>query len=374
MTQKFQTNRRQSLERVGQRQCLAIKCTRVRCNCRGMSRCRTRSYFKNFWQKRGRTRGELLSKMYAKDKYQVMLHVAAVAGTPERGYARRSPAEKRDDADRFEREYNPSRTKATARTKPRRESNEFARETASQPSHRRSTERQSPHERRSPQERPRDSVYDPVAEYEPIKAMQEYSYTDKELVGVSEQVPYNRLSGMFSTGAYQSMLPLFPYGMSQQPYAGMQPGYINPMMGMTYPIPGNVPPMLPQANLLREMTGYPLVDSEQNAKLAEEVKRLQGELKEANDKIVLLEMGAQSNSESKLRELQEKLRRHEMDAEITEKMLKSEIEALQHRNEVKVEEHNRSCVEEDRAILHELRSRAATVSYTHLTLPTTPYV
>lgn len=274
--------------------------------------------------------------MRAKGLCQVISQATLVVRTPERGYAKRSPADERVDAGRFEREHNPSRTKAAVRTKPRRGSNEFARETASQPSYRRATERQSPRERYSPPEKPRESLYDPAAEYEPVRTMQELSYADKELFGVSEQVPYNRLSGMFSTGAYQPVLPLFPYGMPQQPYAGMQPGYANPMMGMTYPVPGPVPPMMPQTNLLREMTGHPLIDSEQNARLAEEVRRLQGELKEANDKIASLETDAQNCSDSKLRELQEKLRRQEMDAEITEKMLKAEVEALQRRNEVRV--------------------------------------
>jgi len=232
-----------------------------------------------------------------------------------------------DDADQFEIEYDPShqheRKRSPPYTKPKREhSNEFQYE--SQYSNRKSSDRKSPYERS------REPVYDQPIEYQQPKVPNELNYTDKELLGVSEQVPYDKLTGMFSTGGYQSMVPLFPYA---QPY-GNASNYINPMLGVTYPIPSHISPPINKELQVNSFYNS-LPDLEQNMKLIEEVKRLQNELKEANEKVARLEVEVQNNSanESKFREMQEKLHRKEMDADITDKMLKSEIEALQHRNE-----------------------------------------
>jgi hypothetical protein len=268
----------------------------------------------------------------ARKKYTPSIYSHIIlARTPEKEYPRRMTVE--DDADQFEREYDPSYKhdkRSSPYSKPRQEYlNELQCE--SQYSSKKSSERKNPYERS------REPICDQPIEYEQPRIPQGFSYADKELLGVSEQVPYDKLAGIFNTAGYQlntagyqPILPLFPYA---QPY-GNAANYINPMLGVTYPIPSHTSH---QAN--KDMSVNPfynsLYNSEQGVRLMEEIKRLQNELKEANEKVARLEIEVQSNSsnESKLRELQEKLHRKDMDADITEKMLKSEIEALQHRNE-----------------------------------------
>ena len=139
----------------------------------------------------------------------------------------------------------------------------------------------------------------------------EVSYMDNELMGVSEQVPFNAFSSMFNSANYQPMI--YPFGM-QQPYpnpmAGISPGYMNPMMTMSYSIPNNIPPYIPSnqqnspgndnnESIEKSKRNYP--DFGQNEKMIEEIKKLQEELKEANEKIIHLEE-VNNNNESHIKE------------------------------------------------------------------------
>ena len=221
----------------------------------------------------------------------------------------------------------------------------------------------------------RQTEYDATMEYGDHANKSKYAdasfaVNDKELFGVSEQVPFDRsstMNNMFNPGTYQSMMPMYPYGMMQtpnmqQPYPtpmpGMPSGYMNPMMGMSCTMQGSVPyptaSHYPMANPISQTIEQPQKEKEKsngsferemskpesNSKLIEElnetIRKLEFELKEANLKNERLQTESQSNgdAESRIKELEEKFRRKEMDFKITEDMLKSEIDALKKRNEV----------------------------------------
>jgi len=148
---------------------------------------------------------------------------------------------------------------------------------------------------------------------------------DRELMGISEQVPFSGNQGMFQSNPY---VPMYPYGMMQTP----MPGFISPMGGVPYPVqyPMNYPTQttIPiQGEVPEKVTKNSEVEA-----LNEEIKRLKKELNESKAKA--LESQIDSSLESKVRELEEKLKRKEIDTKITEDVLKSEIEALKKRNEV----------------------------------------
>eukprot|EP00826_Nyctotherus_ovalis_P054163 TRINITY_DN7080_c0_g1_i5.p1 TRINITY_DN7080_c0_g1~~TRINITY_DN7080_c0_g1_i5.p1 ORF type:complete len:302 (-),score=57.77 TRINITY_DN7080_c0_g1_i5:1274-2179(-) len=183
---------------------------------------------------------------------------------------------------------------------------------------------------------PRHTEYEPISEHltqhnysqpfnpefhaEAERNIEDTSFltNDRELMGISEQVPFNGSQGIFAPGAY----PLYPYGMMQAP------GFVGPMV---YPVQY---PGVGYAGQVGEAQEKAAVGNAELkvGELNEEVRKLKEELNEAKAKST--ESAIDSTVEGRVRELEEKLKRKEIDTKVTEDVLRSEIDALKKRNEV----------------------------------------